>query len=981
MGRDPSCVTRDMQARCLTACRLLVLVVLTCVAVPSAAATRYDPALRFRSLTTDHFVIHYHQGEEALALRLASIVEAEYGPMTARLQYRPAARTHVVLVDQDDDPNGATTTLPYNLVEIRAVPPSGASTIGNTDDWLRLVFVHEFAHVLHLDQARGWARAVRAVFGRAPLAFPNLFLPEWQIEGLAVYEESQPGGGRLSAGDFRAVVDEAARASRFEPLDRVNGGLIAWPSGTGWYAYGGLFHQYLAERFGDQRLAQLADRTAGRFPYVSSGAFKSVFGESLGTLWREFAARNAAARAQPDAGVGPTRVTTFGYLTDSPRFDADGSLLVGRLDAHEFPSIERVGRDGHVERLTTMYRGGQIAPGRDAVYFDQLEVRRDVALVSDLYRLDRQTGGVSRLTHGARLSDPDVAPDGTRIAAIRTNRGERRMIVLDLHALEAGGDTARRALANARVFGRDGDIMATPRWSPDGSRIAVESRHLHEPSTILVFDADGTNQPHTAAAGGGRNVTPAWGRDNVSILYAHASEEGAPFNLRCVRLRADGAILSVQSVTTLPSGARSPDLSPDGRTIAFVGYSTAGQDVFTVPWSCPAPPVETPGGIAGSYLSTTDEPVPAHSDRPYRPWSTLWPRAWAPVVEHDDDEWRAGATTGGVDALGYHVWNATATWSVARSADLEPVAPGARPDLRLLYVYDRLKPSFFAQYNDETSPLRIRPVVGIARPIALREQAVDLGLALPFRRVRVRQTLYGAYRREHDTVSGPLDEGAFDRGAVRAGYALDSTKRYGYSISPEDGTLAGVTVERVLPSLGSDGQATLARGDARAYLPLGPRHAVAAVRASVARSDGDESVRHILRLGGSDPDVAVLSFEDDATSLLRGFPSAQFVGTRVALVNAEYRVPLVRIERGWGTWPVFLRTLYATGFYDTGAAWTELAPSISSWARSWGAEASADAVAGFQLPLTLTAGIGWGHDGSGGVPDTRTFYVRLGHGF
>jgi len=95
-----------------------------------------------------------------------------------------------------------------------------------------------------------------------------------------------------------------------------------------------------------------------------------------------------------------------------------------------------------------------------------------------------------------------------------------------------------------------------------------------------------------------------------------------------------------------------------------------GQDVFTVPWSCPSPPVETPGGIAGSYLSTTDEPVPAHGDGPYRPWSTLWPRAWAPVVEHDDDEWRAGATTGGVDALGYHVWNATATWSLARAADL-----------------------------------------------------------------------------------------------------------------------------------------------------------------------------------------------------------------------------------------------------------------------------------------------------------------------
>ena len=49
------------------------------------------------------------------------------------------------------------------------------------------------------------------MFGRLPLAFPNLFLPTWQIEGLATYEESAiTGTGRLHAGDFRAIVAEAA---------------------------------------------------------------------------------------------------------------------------------------------------------------------------------------------------------------------------------------------------------------------------------------------------------------------------------------------------------------------------------------------------------------------------------------------------------------------------------------------------------------------------------------------------------------------------------------------------------------------------------------------------------------------------------------------------------------------------------------------------------------------------------------------------
>src|SRR5512133_2886248 len=35
----------------------------------AAAASRYDPALRFRMIATPHFFIYFHQGEEAIARR------------------------------------------------------------------------------------------------------------------------------------------------------------------------------------------------------------------------------------------------------------------------------------------------------------------------------------------------------------------------------------------------------------------------------------------------------------------------------------------------------------------------------------------------------------------------------------------------------------------------------------------------------------------------------------------------------------------------------------------------------------------------------------------------------------------------------------------------------------------------------------------------------------------------------------------------
>jgi hypothetical protein len=135
------------------------------LAATSAVAGPYDPALRFRTHRTAHFTIHFHQGEEQLAARAADIAESTRERLS-RAVGRPGPRAHVILVDQADLSNGLATVVPWNAIVIYAAPPSGADTIGNTDDWLEYVFTHEYAHVLHLDRSRGWARIARGLFGR-----------------------------------------------------------------------------------------------------------------------------------------------------------------------------------------------------------------------------------------------------------------------------------------------------------------------------------------------------------------------------------------------------------------------------------------------------------------------------------------------------------------------------------------------------------------------------------------------------------------------------------------------------------------------------------------------------------------------------------------------------------------------------------------------------------------------------------------------
>ena len=233
----------------------------------AAASGRYDPRLRFQTISTTRFDIHYHQGEEAQARRLAALAETVAAELDATLG-RPSGRVQVILVDQSDLSNGWATPLPFNTIEIVAAAPGGDTLIGNTDDWLHIVFAHEYTHIVHLSRGQGWIGGLRRVFGRMPLLYPNLYLPLWQIEGVAVYEESAlTGQGRVPDRNFRAIADVAADASRFEPLDRASGGLVDWPAGNAPYVYGGYFHEFLAARYGEASLRLLTDSTAGRVPY------------------------------------------------------------------------------------------------------------------------------------------------------------------------------------------------------------------------------------------------------------------------------------------------------------------------------------------------------------------------------------------------------------------------------------------------------------------------------------------------------------------------------------------------------------------------------------------------------------------------------------------------------------------------------------------------------------------------------------------
>ncbi len=350
--------------------------------------------------------------------------------------------------------------------------------------------------------------------------------------------------------------------------------------------------------------------------------------------------------------------------------------------------------------------------------------------------------------------------------------------------------------------------FASPRWSPDGRRIAVERHVRGSLPEIVIVDVATRAVTIAAASGTSRCVSPAWMPDGRRVLFASDRGSG-PFRLFAVDLATGG----LSRLEGTGSSAQSPDVSADGRAVVYVGYTPDGYDLFTLPldaarWS-QVENASTPANVP------TPTPSSGDTSHDYHPWATLAPRYWTPTVGSDGGEIVAGAAVGGADALGRHAYLADVEWASSR----------ARPDWGVSYLYDRWRAALFASASDDTDPFR----AGEVRSIEL-----NAGVLFPWKRVRWAQSALAGFHAATDTIvcptcERPIDERA-ERRSIRTGYTFNSAKRYGYSVSLEEGWSLTATNELIARGLGSDGNAGSVIADLRGYRRVGTRHSALAAR-------------------------------------------------------------------------------------------------------------------------------------------------------
>jgi Tol biopolymer transport system component len=951
---------------------LAVLVVLL-----FAGRARANQDLEYRTLETDHFIIHYPVGTEEVADRVAMLAERAYGRLTLALAHAPRLRTHIIISDTTDAANGFANAVPFPRIRLFTSAPSNLSVLGSYDDWLDILVTHELVHVVHIDTVHGLPKLLNAVLGFGVLgkvSGPNIVQPRWTVEGLAtMYESDLSSQGRYRSALFDMFLRTAVLDGRFQQIDQFNSNARVFPHGSSVYLYGLHFMHYLGMHYGRDKLAELSHVYGSRIiPWGINRALKDVIGVDFDQAFKEFqqdAERRffAQARQLRSRGLRQGRRLTFtvasassGQHTRYPVWSPDDQWIwFYEDDGHRQAGVRRVPAEGSriregvqignqgqspdIERMIDVEDASLptfLGPNDDQIVFDLVETHDFRYRWSDLYRWkgpDRR--GREQLTFGERARTPDASPDGRSVAFVRNDSGQSRIALLDL-------DTrATRELAPHGLAQQAND----PDFHPDGRKIAYAAFLEGGFQDIWVYDLDRETHERITADRA-LDSSPEWSSDGRWLLFS-SDRSGVP-NIYAW----DSQTERVRQVTNVLGGAFEPALSHDGSKLAYIGYSSTGFDVWQMDFDpeqfidpMPGMPAWPTVDDATPELDEDEGRKPSLRSKRYRFWRTFFPRTLLPAaLEFESGSLfsTVGLTLQLEDVIGFHVATVSYEWltDIRKSTG------------SFSYRFSRFYPNFqvgfgrsyrfrsnFTRYVHDPPVGSVGDVAG--QPYQIdgyleRITALEANMSLPVLRadrhsadVSVEYSFIN-YRNldDRDDLVDPnapasIQPEVGNVASVVLGFSYDSreTVRYGYG--NDTGRRLAFDITLSDRRLGSDYDDLRISGSYAEYLRMPwPGHQVLALRLSGGASAGGLRRRGAFRLGGLSEDQDVIRTVLARTAMsdggLRGYDPGIFGGQYYGLLNAEYRIPLLDLDRGIGSVPGFFERVVLAAFTDWGMAWT-----------------------------------------------------------
>ena len=246
----------------------------------------------------------------------------------------------------------------------------------------------------------------------------------------------------------------------------------------------------------------------------------------------------------------------------------------------------------------------QISPDGSRIAFVRVDVNEDADTYDTAVWIAAADGreGPRRLTHATRDSSPRWSADGRHLAFVRVADKDGKPQPPQIYVLAMAGGEARQVTDIPRG-------AANPAWSPDGTAIAFTSTAIPQDMAPPPDNKEGKKAPRKSDV---RVITDPVYRANGVPGFGYTDPERPPQIWTAAVPAAGAAPAKPHRVTAGEFGAGAPVWSRDGRQILFVAdrrrqpyYLPSDSDLYAVARDGgePRAVASIDGGIGGFALS------------------------------------------------------------------------------------------------------------------------------------------------------------------------------------------------------------------------------------------------------------------------------------------------------------------------------------------------------------------------------------------
>jgi Tol biopolymer transport system component len=532
-------------------------------------------------IQSEHFDIYFDEGGLAIAEFVAEVAEQSYKEIKEDFRYELSSRITIILYNSHND---------FEQTNVQIAPPE--ESVGGFTEFFknRVVIPYEgnwekFRHVIHHELTH--AVMLQMVYGSGVQSIitglTRLQLPLWFVEGLAEYESR----GWDTESDM--FMRDAALNGYIPELPYL-GGFLAYKGGQSVLYY--ISQKYGGEKIGEMlgkiKINKSLDRGIRNAIGVGIEDLNKRWQKHLKKeYWPDIAGRQEPeemARKLTD------HVKYGNFINNSPALSPNGDkiaflsdksdyfdiYLMSAIDGKIISKLVSGQKTGELEELHWLRPGITWSPDSKYIAFAAKSGGEDALNIVDV----KKRKIVRSMKFGMDgVFSPAWSPKNDEIAFVGIKHG-----VCDLYAVNLHSKAVRQITDD--VFS---DLE--PSYSPDGSRIAfVSDRGDHTdastlPANFKIWRADYRNlDVYLVDAKDGKieqitdtpyfEKTPVFSPDGKKLAFA--SDRSGIYNIYL----HDLAGKNEYAITNVLTGVFHLSWTGDGSRMAFVSFYNAGYDIY-----------------------------------------------------------------------------------------------------------------------------------------------------------------------------------------------------------------------------------------------------------------------------------------------------------------------------------------------------------------------------------------------------------------